>query len=99
MRLLIIITLFLGIGDLGCASAVDEPYFSCENDNQCPKGKSCVDVDGVDKVCKTPKCLKDLDCGLGQYCDEERKRCRDYCDGETDCDLTEYCDEETGRCA
>ncbi len=92
-------TIFLlGFCYLGCASAVDEPYFSCHKDGDCPKGEICVELEYSDKVCMSPECEKTSDCESGEYCDMGSLQCRSYCDNDWDCNMTEYCEEITRRC-
>lgn len=86
------------VGSLGCASAVDEPYFSCHVDKDCPRGERCVSLEYSDKICRPPDCTDDTDCDSGEYCDDDTKQCREYCEEDWDCNMTEECNELTRRC-
>ena len=92
------IGLLLTVWCSGCASAVDEPYFSCDDDGDCPSGKKCVTIELSDKVCKPIGCERDSDCDSGEYCDGNTQQCREHCEGDWDCNLEEYCHELTQEC-
>ena len=92
-------TIFLWVAAcLGCASMVDEPYFTCHKDGDCPKGETCVELEYGDKICKSADCKRDSECDVGKYCDADSKQCREYCEDDWDCNMSEYCNEITNRC-
>lgn len=61
-----------------CVSAIDENSFACKDDNDCPDGQQCLEVDYTDMCMPDDWCGDDDHCRSDEYCDLNDHECEEY---------------------